>query len=62
MIRADDREFMDFVFDLWSYDDVRDNAEAILARLEDRTMPCDGPWPEERIETFRAWIAAGTPQ
>ena len=52
---------MTFAFDLWSHDDVRENADAILERLEQGDMPCDGAWPKERIETFERWIAAGKP-
>ena len=61
LFREDDREAMDFIFDLWNYDDVREQAENILDRLEDGSMPCDGEWPAEQIELFRRWIAAGTP-
>jgi len=57
--RESDRLEMDFVFDLWSHDDVTANAERILERLEDGTMPCDAPWPDERIQLFRAWIDGG---
>lgn len=46
-------------FDMSDYDDVRQNAESIYARLDDGTMPCDGPWPEEDVETFRRWIDRG---
>jgi len=46
-------------FDLHRYEDVRDHATAILARLEDGSMPCDGAWPPERIATFRQWIDHG---
>lgn len=46
-------------FDLSDYDDVRENAEPIYVRLDDGTMPCDGPWPEEDVETFRRWIDQG---
>ena len=59
LFRESDRLDMDFVFDLWSYDDVKANADAILERLEDRTMPCDAPWAVERIQLFRAWIDGG---
>jgi hypothetical protein len=54
-----DRTSMLFRFDLHRYEDVRDNATAILARLEDGSMPCDGSWPPERIATFRQWITDG---
>jgi hypothetical protein len=50
-----------FAFDLWSYDDVSKHAAAILARLEQGTMPCDGAWPADQIDAFRRWTAAGTP-
>jgi rubrerythrin len=48
-------------FDLHRYEDVRDRATAILARLEDGSMPCDGSWSPERIATFRQWITDGMP-
>jgi hypothetical protein len=59
LFRESDRLEMDFVFDLWSYDEVSANADRILERLEDGTMPCDAPWPGERIQLFRAWLDAG---
>lgn len=46
-------------FDLHRFDDVRDHADSILARLEDGSMPCDGSWPPDRIARFRRWIADG---
>lgn len=61
LFREDDKEAMDFIFDLWDYNDVRDHAEDILERLEDGTMPCDGEWPPEQIELFRHWIEGGMP-
>ena len=61
LFREDDREAMEFAFDLFAYDDVRENAGAILERLEDGSMPCDGEWPDEQIALFRAWIDAGLP-
>jgi hypothetical protein len=54
--RDRDVRSMSFAFDLSSYDDVRDNAEAIYTRLADGTMPCDGAWPAEDVNRFRAWI------
>ena len=61
LFRADDREAMDFAFDLWNVDDVRANADAILERLEDGSMPCDGGWPSDQIALFSRWAAAGAP-
>lgn len=52
---------MTFAFDLWSHDDVTQHVDTILHRLQEGTMPCDSAWPQERIETFERWIAAGKP-
>jgi CDGSH-type Zn-finger protein/truncated hemoglobin YjbI len=60
--RAMDRASMKFAFDLWVHSDVAKHAAAILQRLEAGTMPCDGPWPKEKIEVFRRWIDQGTPE
>ena len=46
-------------FDLHRFEDVRDRADDILGRLADGSMPCDGSWPADRIETFRKWIGDG---
>ena len=48
-------------FDLWQRDDVAENANAILKRLEDGSMRCDGAWPAERVDVFRRWVDAGMP-
>jgi hypothetical protein len=61
LFRDVDQESMLSMFDLWSYDEVRENADAIVERLEDGTMPCDEPWPSERIDKFRAWVDGGMP-
>ena len=61
LFRESDRAEMEWAFDLWDYDDVKENAEAILDRMEDGSMPCDDPWPEDRIEVFRKWLSEGTP-
>jgi len=50
---------MQFAFDLWAYAGVSAHAEAILARLRDGSMPCDGAWPRERIDVFARWIDGG---
>jgi hypothetical protein len=62
MFREFDRTEMEWAFDLWDYDDVKDNAAGILERLEDGTMPCDGAWSDADIEKFRTWMAEGTPE
>jgi hypothetical protein len=61
LFREEDRDAMDYIFDLWSYDDVKNNAELILERIEDGTMPCDEEWPPEQIELLRSWIKEGMP-
>jgi CDGSH-type Zn-finger protein/truncated hemoglobin YjbI len=61
LFRRRDRQSMEFAFDLWSHDDVSQHAEAILGRLQAGTMPCDGPWPKEKIEVFQRWVDAGRP-
>ena len=45
--------------DLSSYEDVKANAAEIYARLEDSSMPCDEPWPAERLALFKQWIDEG---
>jgi hypothetical protein len=61
LFREGDRESMSSAFDLWSYDDVVQNSDAILGRLRDGTMPCDGAWPEEQVDLFQRWVDAGMP-
>jgi CDGSH-type Zn-finger protein/truncated hemoglobin YjbI len=59
LFRERDHKSMKFAFDLWSYDDAKQHAAGILERLQDGSMPCDGAWPEEKIEAFRRWIETG---
>jgi truncated hemoglobin YjbI len=54
LFREVDRKSMRFALDLWSHDDVARHADA-------GTMPCDGAWPEERVEAFRRWVDSGKP-
>lgn len=60
LFRDRDRRSMRFAFDLWSYDDVRGRGTAILGRLREGTMPCDGAWPQEKIQVFQRWLESGT--
>jgi hypothetical protein len=60
LFRDGDVKAMSFAFDLASYDDVKENAEAIYDRLEAGDMPCDGGWPAGNVERFRAWIDGGS--
>jgi hypothetical protein len=62
LFREMDVESMSGFFDLSSYEDVRDYAEEIHARLAEGSMPCDGPWPAENVERFGQWMDAGLPR
>ena len=59
LFRDRDRGSMKFFIDLWSYDDVARESDAILERLRDGSMPCDGAWDEERIALFQGWADGG---
>ena len=61
LFRESDRDAMEAWFDLWDWNDVRDNADAILERLEEGSMPCDEPWDDESVALFRRWLEAGCP-
>ncbi len=62
LFRERDRQSMRFAFDLWSHDDVSRNADAILERLAQGSMPCDGAWPKEQVDVFRRWSDSGRPE
>ncbi|HEX3752212.1 MAG TPA: CDGSH iron-sulfur domain-containing protein, partial [Streptosporangiaceae bacterium] len=61
LFRAKDRQSMLFAFDLWSHDDVRAHAADVLDRVANGSMPCDGAWPDERVQVFRRWTESGAP-
>ena len=61
LFRDRDRRSMAFAFDLGNYDDVRGNAAAIARRTAAGEMPCDAPWPKQRVDLFQAWIDGGFP-
>jgi CDGSH-type Zn-finger protein/truncated hemoglobin YjbI len=61
LFRSKDRQSMAFAFDLWSYDAVKEHAQAIVGRLRAGTMPCDGAWAEEKVALFQRWIDEGMP-
>jgi hypothetical protein len=62
LFREGDRQSMKWAFDLWSHDDVSDHADAILARLRDGSMPCDGGWPQSQVDLFQRWVDSGKPR
>jgi hypothetical protein len=59
LFRPEDQESMAWAFDLSSYGDVKEHASAILERLREGSMPCDGEWPDEHIDQFQRWIETG---
>jgi len=60
LFRESDRDAMIRAFDLWSFADVKANAEAILGAVRSGSMPCDMEWPEDRVELLQRWIDGGT--
>ena len=48
-----------FGLDLSSYDDVKARAADIHASVENGSMPCDDPWPAERVALFKQWMDEG---
>ncbi len=59
LFRQMDRQSMKWALDLWSYKDVAEHADGILQRLQKGSMPCDGAWPQEKVEIFQRWIESG---
>jgi CDGSH-type Zn-finger protein/truncated hemoglobin YjbI len=62
LFRQRDRQSMKFAFDLWAFDDVKQNAHAILERLQNGSMPCDGAWAPDKVDAFERWVATGMSQ
>ncbi len=49
----------EYGLDLSSYEEVKARASEISSRLEDGSMPCDEPWPEEHLALFKQWMDEG---
>jgi hypothetical protein len=62
LFRESDRDAMIAAFDLWSFADVKANADRIVGAVRAGSMPCDMEWPDEQIELLQRWIDAGTPE
>jgi hypothetical protein len=56
-----DRSSMLSHSDLWSFDDVSRNADAILKEVSTGYMPCYGQWPAEQVDLVRRWVEGGKP-
>lgn len=61
LFRDQDVGAMKMMFDLHDYDDVMENADAILETVEAGSMPCDQTWPADHVQLFRSWIGEGMP-
>ena len=59
LFRDRDRQSMTFAFDLYSFDDVSENADRILERLKAGEMPCDREWPPNQVQLFERWVQTG---
>jgi len=64
LITEVDRNHMLFMFDLWSYNDVKDNADDIYDSVSNGRMPPppprgDGPWSKDKSDLFKQWIDGG---
>ena len=62
LFRDTDVAMMQDWFDLSIHAEVKENADLILERVEDGSMPCDGGWLDEHIALFRAWKESGCPE
>jgi hypothetical protein len=60
LFRESDRAAMSKAFDLWSATDVAAHGDAIVARLREGSMPCDGPWPADQVEVVARWLDTGS--
>ena len=61
LFRTKDRDSMMQAFDLFDYDDVVENADAIAGSLRSGQMPCDGAWPADQVDRLQQWIGQGKP-
>jgi hypothetical protein len=59
LFRESDRSAMSKAFDLWSASDVAAHGDAIVARLREGSMPCDGPWPAGQVDVVSRWLDEG---
>jgi hypothetical protein len=61
LFRTKDRDSMLSAFDLFDYEDVVENADAIVGALRSGQMPCDGAWGAAQVGKLQQWIDAGKP-
>jgi hypothetical protein len=54
-----DRNHMEFMFDLWAYKDVKDNADDIYDAVSNGRMPPGSPWSKDKVDLFKQWMDGG---
>lgn len=54
-----DVDHMKVMFDLSSYDDVKDNASDILSSVKAGRMPPGRRWSPDNVQKFQDWINGG---
>jgi Tfp pilus assembly ATPase PilU len=59
LFRQADRDRMQWAFDLWDVDSVRQHADDILRRLERHDLPFESGCPPQHVDVFRAWMQGG---
>ena len=62
LITAADQEHMLFMFDLWSYDDVKSNADEIYDSVSNGRMPPPSSgrtWSPDQVALFKQWMDDG---
>lgn len=69
LFRPKDQLAMLFMFDLYRYEDVKENFEEIYQRIEAKTvyglatgMPVDVTWPRSQLQVLKDWQLAGFPR
>ena len=50
------------IFDPWSFEDARANADRILATVREGFMPCDVPWSNENVDLLQRWVDSDAPR
>ena len=61
LFTATDQAHMSFMFDLWSYEEVKSKATEIYDAVSHQRMPPapGGPWSQDQIDTFKSWMDDG---
>jgi hypothetical protein len=60
--KVDQEHMVNQGIDLWSYDDVKSNADNIHTAVSTGHMPPKrdgGPWPKDKVAKFKQWMVDG---